>query len=149
MPGNRIRYRREMYRAANNRIAPYVEDVSPIGARVVKATTNGFAFRVDKISSNSVTNTFNLTAMDPSYNPSTDVYSWKITKFTNNSTGGATQTILPITSGLTTQVTLDRSQPVVIELTRTRNGVPEVLRILDRVNDLDRNNGNQFYKSLP
>jgi len=45
-------------------------------------------------------------------------------------------------------LTLSKNQLVTRELTRTRNGTPEVLRIVDRTNDLDRDSGNQFIKRL-
>lgn len=147
LPSNIATYARYLKRASNNREANYTEDTAPIGTRAIRAEVNGFSFDVTKLGENTANVQYMLSVNDPSYNPATDSYSWTITKyFGNNRT--VNTTVLDPMSGLDAQLTLKKNQPVVIELTRTRNGVPSTLRIVDRTNDLDRSNGEQFTKSL-
>jgi len=148
-PGNRIRYARQMLRGASMRDATYVEDTAPIGTRAIKALTDGFAFTVIKTGETSTSISYTVSADDPSYNAGTDSYSWNIGLYQNSTTttGAITSFAGPI-AGTSVALNLSKNQPVVIELTRMRNGVPQVLRIVDRTNDLDRDGGNQFSKRM-
>jgi len=148
-PGNRIRYARQMRRGTSMRDATYVEDTAPIGTRAIKALTDGFAFTVVKTGETSTSISYTLSSEDPSYNSATDSYSWNIGFFRNSTTTtGAIKSFVGPTAGASISLNLHKNQPVIIELTRIRNGTPEVLRIVDRANDLDRDGGNQFSKRL-
>jgi len=148
-PGNRIRYARQMRRGSSNRQATYVVDTAPFGTRAIKALTDGFAFTVNRTAETSTSISYALTVEDPSFNAGTDSYSWNIGLYLNSaSTTGAIKSDSGPIAGASIEVTLNKNQPVTIELTRIRNGVPEVLRIVDRANDLDRDSGNQFCKRL-
>jgi|GEM_PF-2424569 len=148
-PGNRIRYARQMRRGTSMRDVTYVEDTAPIGTRAVKALTNGFAFTVSKTAESSTSISYTLSTDDPSYNAATDSYSWNIGFYQNsNLTTGAIRSFSGPVAGTSLTLTLNKNQPIIIELTRIRNGTPEVLRIVDRANDLARDAGNQFSKRL-
>ena len=148
-PGNRIRYARQMRRGTSMRDATYVEDTAPIGTRAVKALTDGFAFTVSKIGETSSSISYTLSTDDPSYNAATDSYSWNIGFYQNSpTTTGAIRSSTGPVAGTSVAFNLSKNQPVTIELTRIRNGTPEVLRIVDRANDLDRDGGNQFSRRL-
>jgi hypothetical protein len=145
-PGNMIRFNRDRRTCIDEsevEEANLLTDNSTPGWRVIKAAPEGFSFIVNRLTSATARHSYRLSVEDPSQQGS-DLYEWTITRYSSSSNGPQKSVIGPVTGEELDLVNLERDQPIEIRLSRTRNGQTLTKAWSERVNDLDRRNGEQF-----
>lgn len=140
-PKGTLTYNRVRKRCDNELEGTNPEDIATFGFRVIKEIQNGFSFTVQRMNETERNITYALHVMDPSQAPH-DKYEWEIVAYSNTNNVASKKTLK--LRGDTVSVVLNKDQPVDIKLIRKRGDLVEDIEIMDRVNDLDRNDGSQF-----
>ncbi len=145
-PGNNVRFIRDTRMCASESSddgANYRTDVSAPGVRVVQAMPNGFSFRVTRLAISPSAHSYRLSVDDPS-STAADVYTWDIVRYRSSGNSIIRDTLPSVSGSLVNLYGYQSDRPVEINLTRTRSGQSESIKIIDAINKLDRRNGQQF-----
>lgn len=134
VPGRRVSWNRYREKCASFEDGNYTNDVRPPGFRAIKATTNGFSFSTQVVSSTGYSIRYQFDIVDPSGASQNAVYNWEL----KDSNG---QVISPISStnfGRVVEYQLIKNRIVDIQVTRTIGGVVDTLEMTEATSGLNR-----------